>query len=198
VSINIPKLIHENKENIGSKPNIIEKTSLMILSMVLKETILRFYICRTTRRSSSMFPPIDEDQVTSGVGSDSPSSVVANRPSCTSNHNCQLTLQQPRGAAIRSSASSGVLRTRKSSDIHLRVPNSNNVEHGTLVRTRSQEQVEKLSEFLFSGRDINLLDPIFSDDSSRRASAASSGKRKSVDILHFNNSRQTPGKTPTY
>ena len=141
-----------------------------------------------------MFPPIDEDLVASSVGNDSPTSLIVNRPSCTSGHNCQLTLQQPpRGAPIRSSASSGILRIRKSSEIHLRVPNSN-IEHGTLVRTRSQEQVEKHSEILFSGRDINLLDPIFSDDSSRRASAASSGKRKSVDILQFNNFRQTPGK----
>jgi hypothetical protein len=143
---------------------------------------------RSPRRSSSLFPPIDEDHVTSGE--DSPMSfgaISSNRASCVSGHNYQVT-QQPRGAAIRSSTSSGIIKLRKSSDM-LRVPS--NIEHGTLVRTRSQEQVERLTEFLFSGKERNelLLDPnsIFSDDASRRASSTSSGKRKiSVDHLLAN------------
>ena len=85
---------------------------------------------RTPRRSSSIFPPIDEDRATSG--DESCKSVSGRTPSCASGHNCQH-----RGTLLRSSASSGVLRTRKSSDI-LQIPFP---DHGTLVRTRSQEQV---------------------------------------------------------
>ena len=69
-------------------------------------------------------------------------------------------------------------------------------EHGTLVRTRSQEQVQRLTEYLFSGRTSQgFLDPNsgLTDDMVRRTSSPSSGKRKiSIDL--FANLGLNPGK----
>ena len=146
-----------------------------------------FYDFRLPRRSSSIFPPISEDHATSGEESGTSFSGRASvsNPGPTG---------KLRGTVSRSSASSAVLKSRKSSDV-LQLPHP---EHGTLVRTRSQEQVQRITEYLFSGRTSQgFLDPnsALGDDFARRTSSPSSGKRKiSMDHL-FTNLGLTPGKS---
>ena len=136
-----------------------------------------------------MFPPISEDQpATSG---DESGTSFSGRASISN----LGVAGQLRGTAPRSSASSAVLKSRKSSDV-LQLPYP---EHGTLVRTRSQEQVQRLTEYLFSGRTSQgFLDPNsgLTDDMVRRTSSPSSGKRKiSIDL--FANLGLNPGKNFT-